>query len=255
MKILKKYLLYAGLAAGIFMGPLIVQDNITYANEDVDIESLVKEVEELREIVDEIVKLLEDLNLDNPTDTEIDDSSDNDNIDEEEPVERTSPETEGDGSRNNPYSIDDVPEFEVITMDDDWEDLYGRGTIEFIEFLRGDSAVNYMTENYYNAPDDAPDGLEWAILSFDYKWLESDDEESTYLSTSDFDIFTLDGTRINERDPAGYFDNSFSIEEVYPGGSVSGKFSVLIPEGEEFLVRFGDDYSIDYIFFSFDEEK
>lgn len=255
LKIFKKLFIYSCLSVAIFVGPIFVQDNITHANEDVDVESLVKEVEELREIVDEIVKLLEDLNLETSTNTETDDSSDNNGIDEEESVERETSDTDGDGSRNNPYSIDDIPEFEVITTDDDWEDLFGRGTIEFVEFIRGDSAVDFMTSNYYSAPDNAPDGLEWAIISFNYKWIDSEDDESTYLSTSDFDIFTLDGSRINESGIYGHFENSFSIEEIYAGGSVSGKFSVLIPEDEEFLVRFGDDYSIDYIFFSFDQEK
>lgn len=239
----------------MFIGIIFAEDNITHAEDEIDIETLAKEVEELREVVDEIVKLLEDLNLETSTDTGTDNSSDDDSIDEDESVERERPDTEGDGSRNNPYSIDDIPEFAVITMDDDWEDLFGIGSIEFLEFIRGDSAVDFMTNNYYSAPDNAPDGLEWGIISFNYRWIDSEDDESTYLSTSDFDIFTLDGSRINESGIYGHFENSFSIEEVYAGGSVSGKFSVLVPEDEEFLVRFGDDYSIDYIFFSFDQEK
>lgn len=255
---MKKYLLSSWLITGIVLLPLLVhEENVTYANDEVDVEALAEEVEELREIVNEMMEILEELMEDNTSDSDVEESAnDEGNNDEDELAEeREAPQTDGDGTRNNPYSIDDIAEFEVNTYSDDWEDLEGLGSLEIDEFLRGDSAVNFMTENYHREPDDAPEGLEWSIISFNFKWLESEDENSMYLSSSDFEIFSLDGSRIRESGIYGHFENQFSIDEIYAGGSTSGKFSVLVPQGEEFNVRFGDDLYIDYIFYTFDEEK
>ena len=130
----------------------------------------------------------------------------------------------------------------------------GEAELEFTEVLRGDEALEFLNERNFYDYSTVDDGLEWAVFSFTFEWTESDDPNSMYFSSYEFNVFDSTGVSVNAQDYYTYFDGSFESNELYVGGVLNGTIAKLVPEDESFMMRVGDNYWMQHTFFEFDAE-
>ncbi|HJE18860.1 MAG TPA: hypothetical protein K8V35_00715 [Aliicoccus persicus] len=151
---------------------------------------------------------------------------------------------------------------ELFGMDADMRTFYppyydsmtykGLANLEFTDVLRGDEARNYLQERNFYDYSNTPDDLEWAVFHFTFEWVESDDPNSIHLSSYEFTAFDITGVSVNENDYYAYFDGAFDNNEIYVGGVLNGTFAKLVPTDEPFMIRFGDNYTMQHTFFEFE---
>ena len=130
----------------------------------------------------------------------------------------------------------------------------GEAELEFTEVLRGEEALDFLEERNFYDYSVADDGLEWAVFNFTFHWKESDDPNSMYFSSYEFNVFDSTGVSVNAQDYYTYFDGSFESNELYVGGVLNGTIAKLVPEDESFMMRVGDNYWMQHTFFEFDAE-
>lgn len=151
---------------------------------------------------------------------------------------------------------------EMFSFDADLRSIYppyydpmtyeGTAYLEFTEVLRGDEALDYLTERNFYDYSTTSDDLEWAVFNFTFEWAESDDPNSIYVSNYEFNTFDITGVSINAHDYYTYFDDAFEQNEMYVGGVLNGTFAKLVPTDEPFKIRFGDNYTMQHTFFEFE---
>lgn len=248
---MKKYLFTTILTLG-----LLVTNNVHAQESETDLDTLQGEIEAVKET---LTKLQEQLNA----------------LREEESLETDKKTDEYadtpmyKGSMKNPYTIGETATFDVMTeyyepydetatglemllgsfITSVVETYDGLGQLEIIEVQRGEEALSILEEYEDVDNNELQDGYEYALISFSFDWLESESDFSMYLSAYEFEVFGIDGSYVNNDTNYVYFDGMFDMGEVYPGGNVSGTFAKVVPEGEPFLIRFGNDYYIEQMFF------
>ena len=130
----------------------------------------------------------------------------------------------------------------------------GEAEMEFTEVLRGDEALDFLNERNFYDYSTVDDSLEWAVFNFTFEWTESDDPNSMHFSSYEFNVFDSTGVSVNAQDYYTYFDGAFESNELYVGGVLNGTIAKLVPEGEPFMMRIGDNYWMQHTFFEFDAE-
>ncbi|MFC3899776.1 hypothetical protein [Aliicoccus persicus] len=151
---------------------------------------------------------------------------------------------------------------EMFSMDSDMRSIYppyydpmtyeGTAHLEFTEVLRGDEALDYLNARNFYDYSTGVDDLEWAVFNFTFEWAESDDPNSIHPSNYEFTTFDITGVSINANDYYTYFDGAFEQNEMYVGGVLNGTFAKLVPADEPFMIRFGDNYTMQHTFFKFE---
>lgn len=172
------------------------------------------------------------------------------------------------GSRSNPYTMDETVtismttgiygnEFDSKEYDNLREYLIegrtvtfeGSAAIEITEVLRGEDVVNFITDEPYEYLTDPLDGYEWALISFSFDWLESDDRRPQSISRHEFEIYEMDGTLVDNIAYFLYYDDVFKLEYFEVGDNLSETIIKLVPRDEPFLLSFGGDIVYERIYF------
>lgn len=130
----------------------------------------------------------------------------------------------------------------------------GLAGLTFNEVLRGDAAYDFMRARDFYDNRELPEGYEWAVFDFTFEWLESEDPNSIYLSEYEFSVFNSTGASVEMFDYYPYYTGMFNSNELYVGGVVNSTFARIVPEGEPFMIRFGDNYMWKHTFFEFSGE-
>lgn len=165
-----------------------------------------------------------------------------------EDIEKTESSSDDSGkSRSTPASIGDDIAFEFITYDDDSESIPGKATLTINEVIRGDEAVSIIDTNSLPL-EELPEGYEWAVFDFTVNIDEVENpDESVYVWGTDFDIYEEDGSKAPS-DIFKSFDGRYMDDEMYEGGSTSGKLERVVPAGEPFQIRYGDGFTAEELF-------
>ncbi len=170
---------------------------------------------------------------------------------EEEREEKESESVEG--SRSNPVPIEKKvsQDFEFFSHDDieSNEQYAGNRSIILSNFIRGEEVYDYLMEaNQFN--EEAPEGMEWAMIDVEYTINEADTEDEAQYVTPDFVIIDSSGSEVAQDKVYATLDggDEFGYVELYSGGTAEGKYVFYTPVDDEILIKF-DDWSAKPIFF------
>ncbi|MEK2534855.1 hypothetical protein WN873_04625 [Tetragenococcus halophilus] len=179
---------------------------------------------------------------------------------ETEKVEETEKETEEEktesieGSRSNPVPIDKKvsQDFEFYNHDDDSSDesYEGNRSITLSNFTRGEEVYNYLMEaNQFN--EEAPEGMEWAIIDVEYILNEAESEDVAQYVMPEFSIIDSNGSEVaqNKVYPSLDRGNEYGHVELYSGGTAKGKYAFYVPVDDDILIKY-DDWNAKAIFFN-----
>lgn len=209
-------------------------DELKAVNDDLQVENndLKEQIASLEEENEEL-KIVVESNSETVEDTEASKSSSDDSG----------------KSRSTPSSIGDNISYEFITYDDDSESIPGKATLTINEVIRGDEAISIIDTNSLPL-EELPEGYEWAVFDFTVNINEVEDpDESVYVWGTDFDIYEEDGSQAPS-DIFKSFDGRYMDDELYEGGSTSGKLERVVPVGEPFQIRYGDGFTAEELFIS-----
>lgn len=173
----------------------------------------------------------------------------------EEVQDESTQETESiEGSRSNPVPIDKKvsQNFEFFGHDNDSMDekYEGNRSITLTNFVRGDEVYDYlMAANEFN--EEAPEGMEWAMIEVKYTINEAETEDEAQYVTPDFVIVDSSGSEVTQDKvyPTLEGGDEFGYVELYSGGTAEGKYVFYVPENDEILIKF-DDWNAKPIFFN-----
>lgn len=144
------------------------------------------------------------------------------------------------GKRSNPVTIGESATWDVIYYDDESNSLDGTVTATLSNVVRGEEALNQLMEaNPYN--EAAPEGYEWAIFDMSLTLEEGSEDDPFNTSTISITPIASDGSEVSQSDYATFEEGSdFGWKDLYKGGNDSGKVGVIVPEGDETLIRVSD---------------
>lgn len=204
--------------------------------------NLEKENKELKEQITDLETEIEELKSIN--EVEVDGITDN--TSDDKIAENTSGK-----SRSNPASIGDSITYEFITYDDKSNSIPGNATLTVNEVIRGDDAISIIDTNTLPL-EELPEGYEWAVIDFTVKIDEIENsDESVYVWGTDFNIYEDDGSQAPS-DIIKTFDNRYRDEELYEGGTASGKLERVVPEEQPFQIRYGNGFNSEEVFITVD---
>src|SRR5699024_2894222 len=106
---------------------------------------------------------------------------------------------------------------------------------------RGQEALDAVQMEYLEIEPPAEEGMEWAVFDLTYELTDFESEDYPLMVSDDVKIYTEDGSEIEQNEYASVEGEEFPLNELYAGGSASGKVVRAVPEGEPFLIKF-DDY-------------
>lgn len=238
---MKKYLFILLLFTGLVISPSVFGDE--------DVEDLKKLAEQLQDIKNLPTQVTIPMQIVSEDDDEDDDDGSK-------------------GSRSNPYTMDETATISMTTgiygnkFDDKKYDslkeyliegrtvtFEGSATIEITEVLRGEDVVDFITDEPYEYLTDPLEGYEWALISFSFDWLESDDKRPQSISRHEFVIYEMDGTLVDNIAYFLYYDDVFKLEYFEVGDNLSETVIKLVPRDEPFLLSFGGDIVYEQIYF------
>lgn len=199
---------------------------------------LVLENEQLKEQIATLETEIEELKI----------AAESDNLEEKEIDEEST--TDGSAtSRSNPASVGDSISYKLSTYDDESNSIPGSATLKINEVIRGDEAVSILDTSTLDM-EELPEGYEWAVFDFTVTIDEIENpDESVHVWGSDFKVHENDGSEAPS-DIFHIFDGRYNDEEIYEGGTTSGKLDLVVPIGEPFQLRYGDGFSIEEVFIS-----
>lgn len=196
------------------------------------------EVEELQAENDELRVQVEDLEERLTEQDEVEEESETES--EGENTEQTETQTTDGGTRTEPLELGETGTMSILSYsdDEDMDEISGVAEITVDNVIRGEEALSILTGEY-TTPEEAPEGMEWVVFDTTINLTELSDENEEISFSDDFTAFTNDGSEI-ERSFAS-FDEEFGIQELYTGGTATGKAALFAPVGESFLIKY-DDY-------------
>lgn len=149
-------------------------------------------------------------------------------------------ETSTPGKRSNPVSIGESATWDVVYSDADYNPLEGTVTTTISNVVRGEEAYNQLVAaNEYN--ESAPEGYEWVIFDMSLTLDEGSQDDPFNTSSITITPIASDGSEVPQSSYATFEEGTdFGWKDLYKGGSDSGKFGLIIPEGDETLIEVSD---------------
>lgn len=143
------------------------------------------------------------------------------------------------GKRSNPVPFGETGTFETFTYDNDANEINGNLSVTLSNVVRGEEAYNnLLAANEFN--EAAPEGQEWLTFDADMVY-NSDNQDEPYLLSS---FVPVDSTGAEVQQSTYAFTGSEVIAtEIYAGGETKGSFAVLVPVGEDVILKYTDGMS------------
>lgn len=166
-------------------------------------------------------------------------------VEAEEEVNESKP-----GSRSNPVELGQTAtqDFIMHVSEDSYE---ANRSITITDLVRGEEVYNYLIdENEYN--EEAPEGMEWAMVDVEYTLNESETEDESDYVFPDFKVIDSAGSEIPQDEVFPTLNSGeFGYVEIYSGGTASGKYVFYAPQDESVLLKY-DDMLNKPLFFNLD---
>ena len=226
---MKKLLFTSTLATALILGACSGEEASTESSDNsAEVEELQEQIAQLEE---ENASLQEQLdNTSTAVDEESDDSSGEDEF----------ADAGNDSSRNNPLPLGESAEIKILTYDDEGERLNGKANVTVDNVIRGQEALDAVQAEYLEVEAPTEEGLEWAVFDLTFELTDFQSEDYPLMVADDVKIYSEDGSEIEQTEYAYVEREEFPLNELYTGGSVSGKVVRAVPEGEPFLIKFDD---------------
>ena len=144
------------------------------------------------------------------------------------------------GKRSNPVPLGKLATFPVLYSDEEYNEIKGVVTVEISNPIRGQEAYDLLIEhNEFN--EEAPDGQEWVVFDVSLTLDEGSEDDPFNTSVMTITPIASDGSEVPQSDYAT-FENGvdFGWKDLYVGGTDSGKYGLLVPEGDETLIEVTD---------------
>lgn len=271
---LKKYLLTGGLAAVLMLGAC--GNDVPEASEEVETEestdqgenessddnseavaklqaendslqNRIAELEEENEDAESLHDRIKELEEENE---QLEEMAAND-TEEEDSAEGENNETAstGEGTRSDPMQLGSTAQLDVMINGDDYDDRYeASAELTISEIVIGEEAYDMLiAENQFNDP--APEGYQWALINSSIELVDSETEDYAYYVMDHFEIVEGDGSAAPRE--SAVTPDEYGSEYIYSGGTSTGYSSVLVPEDNEFLIKY-DGFSSNTVFFEVD---
>ena len=180
---------------------------------------------------------------DSATDHPIKDSSSADTTEESE-TDRNAAETKENtsslGKRSNPIPFGEAYSFFTTYTDDDYNEIPATISMTISHTIRGEEAFQQLLMlDEYNNP--APEGKEWLVFDATLTVEEGSQDSPYELSLSEFTPISSSGEELHQEEYVSLPDEKdFSRGELYEGGTKNGKVALLVPVGEQPLVKYTD---------------
>lgn len=184
-------------------------------------------------------------------DTEVvTDVEDVENIEEVEEVDATETEESDSnvGKRSNPVSLGEKVQMTVNIYEsiDSFDSEEGILEVAITNIIDGDEAFDFiMNENQFN--DEAPEGYQWIILDVEATLVEGS-EDNPYTPIPYITTVSDSGEETPDLGVYASIENEFGWNDLFNGGSTSGKIAVLAPTAEDYLIKWDEGF-INSIFF------
>lgn len=180
------------------------------------------------------------------TDNPVQDSQEEQSADTEESAQETAEESsqeestadEALGTRTNPIKPNEGAEIQTVIYDDAGNQVEATFTIGMGNFRRGEEAYQYLkSQNEFN--QEPPEGYEWLLFDVKLDASISDPNVSYYVAPV-FNVFTEDGSPVQQDIYPTFNSGEFGWVDIYDGGSVQGQQAVIVPAGEKVLIEMAD---------------
>lgn len=160
---------------------------------------------------------------------------------EEEPAEESEP-----GKRSNPIAVGETKVVDIAIYDNESNEYNGKAEITVNSITRGEEAwTEILSTNEFN--EEPADGQEYLMADVTATLLEAETEDyAWYMDAMNFNFSGGDGSP--------YEWTSVVVEpelngEIFEGGTLQGKVTNMVKEGDTILLVF-EDSSFDNIFFA-----
>lgn len=159
------------------------------------------------------------------------------NEEAEEPAEEEEPSSEV-GKRSNPVKAGESVTIPGTVYSDEGEEANGELTISLSHFVRGQEAMDFLlSENEFN--EEPPDGQEWMIFDVSVE-ASIDNPDIPYYAMPVFNVFDSSGSPVSQDTYATFASDEFGYQDIYDGGTHTGKAAVIVPEEEDVLIEYSD---------------
>ncbi|WP_033542880.1 hypothetical protein [Planococcus sp. CAU13] len=164
----------------------------------------------------------------------------------EEPAEEEAAEKSEAGKRSNPVAVGETKSVEVSIYDNESNEFKGQAEITVNSVTRGDEAwEEILSTNEFN--EEPGEGQEYLMADVSVTLLEAETEDyAWFMDGMYFDFIGSDGSP--------YEWTSAVVEpelsgDIFAGGSLQGKVTNMVNEGDTVLMVF-EDSNFDNIFFA-----
>lgn len=159
----------------------------------------------------------------------------------EEPAEESEP-----GKRSNPIAVGETKVVDIAIYDNESNEYNGKAEITVNSVTRGEEAwTEILGTNEFN--EEPAEGQEYLMADVTATLLEAETEDyAWYMDAMNFSFIGSDGSP--------YEWTSVVVEpelngEIFEGGTLQGKVTNMVKEGDTILLVF-EDSSFDNIFFA-----
>lgn len=142
------------------------------------------------------------------------------------------------GNRSNPVEVGESVTIPGTVYSDEGEEANGEFTISLSHFVRGQEAMDFLlSENEFN--EEPPDGQEWMIFDVSVE-ASIDNPDIPYYAMPVFNVFDSSGSPVSQDTYATFASDEFGYQDIYDGGTHTGKAAVIVPEEEDVLIEYSD---------------
>lgn len=219
-------------------------ENDSLQNRIAELEEENEDAESLHDRITELEEENEQLEEMAANDSEEEDSAEGEDNDTENQSDST-----GEGTRSDPMQLGSTAQLDVMINGDDYDDRYeASAELTISEIIIGEEAYDMLiAENQFNDP--APEGYQWALINSSIELVDSETEDYAYYVMDHFEIVEGDGSAAPRE--SAVTPDEYGSEYIYSGGTSTGYSSVLVPEDNEFLIKY-DGFSSNTVFFEVD---
>lgn len=212
--------------------------------ENEDVESLQDRITEL-ETENEALEEMAESDAEAEIDAAEEDEPASDSEDKADGYEEES-SSDGEGTRSDPRTIGSTAQLDVTINGDNYDDRYEAVVnLTVNDIIIGDEAYDMLlAENQFNDP--APEGYQWALINASIELVESETDDYAYYVMDHFKIVEGDGSSAPRE--SAVTPDEYGSEDIYSGGTSSGYSSVLIPEDNDFLIKY-EGFSSNTVFY------
>lgn len=153
------------------------------------------------------------------------------------------------GKRSNPVPLGQTATFDTNFYGDDGKEYDANLSLTLSNVVRGEEAMTYLVNaNQFNEP--APEGNEWIIFQID-ETLNKGDADVPYFESGHFTVIDSKGAELDQSTYGTFADGeSWGLSDMYDGASISGKYAIYAPVGEDVLVEYTGNSFDTSVFFA-----